>query len=393
MYFLSYYICINKHFKYLCGYNFAKNEGKTTIMKKLFLLDAYALIYRAYYGFISKPLVNSKGMNTSAIYGFTKTLQDVLAGQKMPGFDAPVVPDCIAVCFDPKGGTFRHKEFPTYKAQREAQPEDITIAVPWIKRIIEAYRIPIFEIENYEADDVVGTLSRLADETGEYDTFLMSPDKDYAQLVTERSRIFKPKSFGPGYEMLDVAAVLAKYELSNTAQVIDMLGLQGDTADNIPGCPGVGPKTAQKLIADFALAKEAASAIRNVRQSKNLSPKESLNVVIDKAFPAEMVSVLVRLANVEVREGEASASAVSFMLGTSKLSVELEGKINVGEEVAKLEADLAYQQKFLASVRAKLANTNFVAHAPEAVVAMERKKESDALERIAAIEASLKALK
>jgi len=220
-------------------------------MKKLFLLDAYALIYRAYYGFISKPLVNSKGMNTGAIYGFVKTLQDVLAGQKMPGFDETLTPDCIAVCFDPKGGTFRHKEFPTYKAQREAQPEDITIAVPWIKRIIEAYRIPIFEVENYEADDVVGTLARLADETGEYETFLMSPDKDYAQLVTDHSRIFKPKSFGPGYEILDVQAVLDKYGLKNTLQVIDMLGLQGDTADNIPGCPGVGPKTAQKLIEDF----------------------------------------------------------------------------------------------------------------------------------------------
>ena len=220
-------------------------------MKRLFLLDAYALIYRAYYGFISKPLVNSKGVNTGAIYGFVKTLQDVLSGQKMPGFDDLLTPDLIAVCFDPKGGTFRHKEFPTYKAQREAQPEDITVAVPWIKKIIEAYRIPIFEVANYEADDVVGTLARLADEAGEYDTFLMSPDKDYAQLVSERSRIFKPKSFGPGYEILDVRAVLAKYGLQNTSQVIDMLGLQGDSADNIPGCPGVGPKTAQKLIEDF----------------------------------------------------------------------------------------------------------------------------------------------
>lgn len=211
-------------------------------MKKLFLLDAYALIYRAYYGFINKPLVNSKGQVISAIYGFTKTLQDVLREQH---------PDCMAVCFDPKGGTFRHKEFPSYKAQREAQPEDITFAVPWIKQIIEAYRIPTFEVENYEADDVVGTLARLADEQGGFDTFLMSPDKDYAQLVTPQSRIFKPKSFGPGYETLDVEAVLAKYGLKRTDQVIDMLGLQGDTADNIPGCPGVGPKTAQKLIEDF----------------------------------------------------------------------------------------------------------------------------------------------
>ena len=240
-------------------------------MKRLFLLDAYALIYRAYYGFISKPLVNSKGVNTGAIYGFVKTLQDVLSGQKMPGFDDLLMPDLIAVCFDPKGGTFRHKEFPTYKAQREAQPEDITVAVPWIKKIIEAYRIPIFEVANYEADDVVGTLARLADEAGEYDTFLMSPDKDYAQLVSERSRIFKPKSFGPGYEILDVAAVLNKYGLQNTSQVIDMLGLQGDSADNIPGCPGVGPKTAQKLIEDFGSIDEM---LRQVEEAAAQGKKE-----------------------------------------------------------------------------------------------------------------------
>ena len=240
-------------------------------MKRLFLLDAYALIYRAYYGFISKPLVNSKGVNTGAIYGFVKTLQDVLSGQKMPGFDDLLTPDLIAVCFDPKGGTFRHKEFPTYKAQREAQPEDITVAVPWIKKIIEAYRIPIFEVANYEADDVVGTLARLADEAGEYDTFLMSPDKDYAQLVSERSRIFKPKSFGPGYEILDVAAVLAKYGLQNASQVIDMLGLQGDSADNIPGCPGVGPKTAQKLIEDFGSIDEM---LRQVEEAAAQGQKE-----------------------------------------------------------------------------------------------------------------------
>ncbi len=227
-------------------------------MKKLFLLDAYALIYRAYYGFISKPLVNSKGMNTGAVFGFVKTLQDVLQGEH---------PDCIAVCFDPKGGTFRHRQFPTYKAQREAQPEDITKAVPWVKQIIDAYRIPVFEVPDYEADDVVGTLSRMADETGEYETYLMSPDKDYAQLVTEHSRIFKPKSFGPGYEILGVQEVLDKYGLQHTGQVIDMLGLQGDAADNIPGCPGVGPKTAQKLIADFGsieeLLRQVEDAIRD----------------------------------------------------------------------------------------------------------------------------------
>lgn len=226
--------------------------------KRLFLLDAYALIFRAYYGFINKPLVNSKGQVTSAIYGFTKTLQEVLSGQRVAGLESDVLdaqgllrPDCIAVCFDPQGGTFRHKEFPTYKAQRDATPEDITFAVPFIKQIISAYRIPILEVENYEADDVVGTMAYLADQDGGFETFMISPDKDYAQLVTPHSRIFKPKSFGPGYEVLDEAAVLSKYGLKRTLQVIDMLGLQGDSADNIPGCPGVGPKTAQKLIEDF----------------------------------------------------------------------------------------------------------------------------------------------
>jgi len=241
-------------------------------MKRLFLLDAYALIFRAYYGFINKPLVNSKGQVTSAIYGFTKTLQDVLGGQRMPEAkpawldEAGLLrPDCIAVCFDPKGGTFRHKEFPTYKAQREATPEDITSAVPWIKKIIEAYRIPIIEVPNYEADDVVGTMSRLADESGQFATFMMSPDKDYAQLVTERSVIFKPKSFGPGYEILDTEAVLNKYGLKRTSQVIDMLGLQGDSADNIPGCPGVGPKTAQKLIEDFDSVENLLATVEAAR--------------------------------------------------------------------------------------------------------------------------------
>jgi len=250
--------------------------------KRLFLLDAYALIFRAYYGFINKPLVNSKGQVTSAIYGFTKTLQEVLSGQRMPGLEPEVLdeqgllrPDCIAVCFDPTGGTFRHKEFPTYKAQRDATPEDITFAVPYIKQIISAYRIPILEIENYEADDVVGTMAHLADQNGGFETFMISPDKDYAQLVTPHSRIFKPKSFGPGYEILDEAAVLAKYGLKRTLQVIDMLGLQGDTADNIPGCPGVGPKTAQKLIEDFdsvenLLATVEAAASEGKKELPNL---------------------------------------------------------------------------------------------------------------------------
>ena len=254
-------------------------------MKQLFLLDAYALIYRAYYGFINKPLVNSKGLNTGPIYGFLKTLQDVLSTDLTVDGNR-IQPTHLAVCFDPKGGTFRHREFPTYKAQREAQPEAITEAVPYIKRLIEAYNIPIIEVADYEADDVIGTLALQADATGEFETFMLTPDKDYAQLVSEHCRIFKPKSFGPGYEILGVPEVLAKYGLKRTEQVIDYLGLMGDSADNIPGCPGVGPKTAQKLIEDFdsiegiianvsylkgALQKKVSDNIQQIKDSKYLA--------------------------------------------------------------------------------------------------------------------------
>lgn len=235
-------------------------------MKTLFLLDAYALIFRAYYGFINRPLTNSKGWVTSAIYGFARALQDILDGQVIAGYPGIFKPDLIAVCFDPSGGSFRHHEYPTYKAQREATPEDIRFAVPWIKRIIEAYRIPIIEVKGYEADDVVGTMAYLADQAGNYLTYMMTPDKDYAQLVTPTARIFKPKSFGPGYEMLDEAGVLQKYGLKRCEQMIDLLGLQGDASDNIPGCPGVGPKTAQHLIEDFDSAENLLAEVEQAAQ-------------------------------------------------------------------------------------------------------------------------------
>lgn len=235
-------------------------------MKSLFLLDAYALIFRAYYGFINRPLTNSKGWVTSAIYGFSKTLQDILDGQTITGYPGIFKPDLIAICFDPTGGSFRHHEFPSYKAQREATPEDIRFAVPWIKKIIEAYRIPTIEVKGYEADDVVGTLAYLADQAGCYDTYMMTPDKDYAQLVTPTAKIFKPKSFGPGYEMLDEAGVLAKYGLKRCEQMIDLLGLQGDSSDNIPGCPSVGPKTAQRLIEDYDNIENLLSQVEQAAQ-------------------------------------------------------------------------------------------------------------------------------
>lgn len=210
-------------------------------MDKLFLLDAYALIYRSYYAFIKSPRINSKGLNTSAIMGFVNTLNEVLAKEK---------PTHIGVAFDPAGPTFRHEAFPEYKAQREATPEDIKKAVPIIKDILRAMRIPILEAPGYEADDVIGTLATKAAEAG-VDTYMLTPDKDYAQLVGDRVSMYRPRHGDAGYEVMGPKEVESKYGLSAPSEVIDLLGLMGDTADNIPGCPGVGEKTAAKLIAEF----------------------------------------------------------------------------------------------------------------------------------------------
>ena len=210
-------------------------------MDKLFLLDAYALIYRAYYAFIRAPRINSKGQNTSAIFGFVNTLEDVLKKEN---------PTHIGVAFDPKGPTFRHELFEQYKAQREETPEDIRASVPIIKDILRAYRIPILEVSGYEADDVIGTLAHQADQQG-IKTYMMTPDKDYGQLVTENALIYRPKFGDKEFEVMGVERVKEKFGIERPEQVIDLLGLMGDSSDNIPGCPGVGEKTAQKLIAEF----------------------------------------------------------------------------------------------------------------------------------------------
>lgn len=210
-------------------------------MDKLFLLDAYALIYRAYYAFLKAPRINSNGFNTSAVLGFVNTLEEILTKEQ---------PTHIGVAFDPKGGTFRHELYKEYKAQREETPEVIRESVPIIKQILEAYRIPILEVPGFEADDVIGTLAHKADEKG-ITTYMMTPDKDYCQLVTEKALIYRPKYGNNGYEVMGPAQVLEKYGLQSTAQVIDMLGLMGDSSDNIPGCPGIGEKTAVKLINEF----------------------------------------------------------------------------------------------------------------------------------------------
>ena len=210
-------------------------------MQKLFLLDAYALIYRAFYAFIKNPQINSKGENTSAIMGFINTLEEVLEKEK---------PTHIGVAFDPSGGTFRHEAYPPYKAQREETPEAIRFAVPKIKEILAAYRIPVLEVKGFEADDVIGTLSYQAHQQG-IDTYMMTPDKDYGQLVNEHVRMYRPAKGGDQAEVMGVDEVNAKWGLRNPLQVIDLLGLMGDSSDNIPGCPGVGEKTAVKLIGEY----------------------------------------------------------------------------------------------------------------------------------------------
>ena len=210
-------------------------------MDKLFLLDAYALIYRSYYAFIKNPRMNSKGLNTSAIMGFVNTLNEVLTKEK---------PTHIGVAFDPAGPTFRHEAYPEYKAQREACPEDIKKAVPIIKEILAGFRIPVIEVAGFEADDVIGTLATQAGRAG-IETYMLTPDKDYGQLVGPIVKMYRPRHGDAGYEVMGPEEVEAKYGISSPEQMIDLLCLMGDASDNIPGCPGVGEKTATKLIAEF----------------------------------------------------------------------------------------------------------------------------------------------
>ena len=243
-------------------------------MDKLFLLDAYALIYRAYYAFIKNPRINSKGMNTSAVMGFVNTLNEILTKEQ---------PTHIGVAFD-HGKTFRDEAFPAYKAQREETPEDIRASVPVIKSIIEAMHIPVLQVDGFEADDVIGTLATKAGAAG-IKTYMLTPDKDYGQLVSDNVFIFRPRH-GGGYETMGPKEVCEKYELNSPTQVIDLLALMGDSADNFPGCPGVGPKTAAKLIGEFGsidnmlensskikgkLREKVESAVDDIRMSKFLA--------------------------------------------------------------------------------------------------------------------------
>jgi DNA polymerase-1 len=255
--------------------------------KKLFLLDAYALIFRAYYAFIRTPRINSKGLNTGAMYGFTNTLLDILNNEK---------PSHIAVVFDAPEQTLREIDYEAYKANRSETPEDIKLAVPYIKKIVEAFNIPMLIAPGYEADDIIGTLVKKAEEKG-FHTYMMTPDKDYGQLVSDKSFIYKPGYQGGKAEILGEAEVCAKFNIQNVSQVIDLLGLMGDAVDNIPGIPGIGEKTAAKLLAEFGslegllantdkLKGKQKENVENFREQGILS-KKLATIMLDAPTPLD----------------------------------------------------------------------------------------------------------
>ncbi len=221
--------------------------------KKLFLLDAMALIYRAHFAFSKNPRINSKGLNTGAALGFTNSLVEILKKEK---------PTHIAVAFDTPAPTFRHKQFVEYKANRQEQPEDIRTAIPYVKKILKAWQIPVLELDGYEADDVIGTIAKKCSKKG-YEVYMMTPDKDYSQLVEDTIFLYKPAFMGNGVDILGIPEVLAKWNIERVDQVTDVLGLQGDSVDNIPGIPGIGPKTASKLLKKFG---SVENIVKNAHQ-------------------------------------------------------------------------------------------------------------------------------
>ena len=273
-------------------------------MEKLFLLDAYALIYRSYYAFIKNPRINSKGLNTSAIVGFVNTLQEVLTKEQ---------PTYLGVAFDPHGPTFRSEAYPEYKAQREATPEDIRKAVPIIKDLLKAWNIPILQVDGYEADDVIGTLATKAGEQG-VTTYMLTPDKDYGQLVKENVFIFRPRH-GGGYETMGPEEVKQKYGIPSTSAVIDLLALMGDSADNFPGCPGVGEKTAVKLLNEFGSIDQLLSRTSELKGVLKTKVEEHVDDIKMSKFLATIkTDVPIELNLDELKISEPNEEALGLLM-------------------------------------------------------------------------------
>lgn len=289
-------------------------------------MDAYALIYRAYYAFIRNPRINSKGQNTSAIFGFINTLEEILKKEN---------PSHIAVAFDPPGLTFRHEEFEAYKAQREATPEDIKMSVPIIKEVIRAYNIPIIEVEGYEADDVIGTIAKMVDKNI-YDVYMMTPDKDYGQLTEPNVYIYKPKFGSSGFETLNDKAIMEKYNLTSPEQMIDLLGLMGDSSDNIPGCPGVGEKTAEKLLLEFGSIENLLQNTDKLKGALKKRVEENKEqIILSKYLATIKTDVPVELDEKSLARKDKNAEAITQLFEELEFRALLKRVLNVEEVPTK----------------------------------------------------------
>lgn len=299
--------------------------------KRLFLLDAYALIYRAYYALLRSPRTTSAGVNTSAIFGFVNTLTDLLRKEN-PGY--------IAVCFDPPHGhTFRHDEYPEYKAGRDKQPEDITIAIPYIKAILDAYRIPVIEVAGYEADDVIGTLAHRAAREG-FNTYMMTLDKDYGQLVDEHVFMYRPALKGQGFEVRGPEEVCARYGISSPRQVIDLLALEGDSSDNVPGCPGVGEKTAAKLIAEFGSVDNLLANTDKLKGALKQKITDNAELIrMSKHLVTIVTDVPVDIAPESLRRREPDIDALKEIYTTLEFKSFLQKLLPESELAANIVAD------------------------------------------------------
>ncbi len=306
--------------------------------KKLFLLDGHALVYRAHYAFIARPLYNTKGLNTSAITGFVRTLWDLIIRQK---------PTHLAVSFDLSGKTFRNDLYPEYKANRDAQPEDITIALPYIQSIVQAFNIPIVTLENYEADDLIGTIAKQAAKQG-FDVFMVTPDKDFAQLVEDHIYIYKPGKRGDDVEILGVPEVLEKWQINKVDQVIDLLGMQGDAVDNIPGIPGVGPKTAVKLLQEYGSLEgvlEHADQLKGklkerIIQNADIARLSKTLATIDTNAPIRFDAKQYRIENMD----KAALSKIFKELEFKSLSKSILGQSSTSGQQGKLFSHQTLQE-------------------------------------------------
>ncbi|WP_420155462.1 DNA polymerase I [Siphonobacter sp.] len=304
-------------------------------MKKLFLLDAMALIYRAHFAFAKTPRITSTGLNTSAVFGFTNTLLEVLRKEN---------PSHLGVAFDTAKPTFRHTRFEAYKAQRQQQPEDITIAIPYVKRLCEALCIPVLIMEGYEADDIIGTLAKKASAAGGYEVYMMTPDKDYGQLVEEHVKLYKPAFMGKDVEIMGPKEVCERWGISNVDQVVDLLGLMGDAVDNIPGIPGIGEKTAVKLIAEYG---SVENLIANVDQLKG-KMAENVRAFAEQGLLSKELALIEQNVPIEFDEKalelcEPNRETLSALL--DELEFRTLRKRLLGEEPAPAEAPKTAKSK------------------------------------------------